>query len=92
LTNKCLLNSEIINKYKLDTYEGFNKFINKEEIEKLEQFTFDNNKSNIFKKLKEYGEKQFEEKLTNLDFNPKKDFDIFFMAAYKLILSNLNKN
>ena len=26
------LNSEIINKHKLDTYEGFNEFINKEEI------------------------------------------------------------
>ena len=31
------LNSEIINKYKLNTYEGFNNFINQEEIEKLEQ-------------------------------------------------------
>ena len=29
------LNSEIIKKYKLDSYEGFNEFINKEEIEKL---------------------------------------------------------
>ena len=84
------LNSEIINKYKLDTYEGFNEFINKEEIEKLEQFTFDDNKSKIFKILKEYEEKQFEEKITKLDFNPKKDFDNFFMAAYKLILSKLN--
>ena len=51
------LNSEIINKHKLDTYEGFNEFINKEEIEKLEQFTFDDNKSKIFKILKEYEKK-----------------------------------
>ena len=85
------LNSEIINKYKLNTYEGFNNFINQEEIEKLEQFTFDNNKSKTFKKLKEYGEKHFEEKITKDDVSPKvKDFDDFYMAAYKLILSKLN--
>ena len=85
------LNSKIINKYKLDTYKGFNEFINKEEIEKLEQFAYDNNKSKIYKKLKEYGEKQFEEKVSKDDISSKrKDFDDFFMSAYKLILSKLN--
>ena len=84
-------NNEIINKYKLDTYNDFNEFINKEEIEKLEQFNYDNNKSKTFKKLKEYGEKQFEEKISKDDISSKrKDFDDFFMAAYKLILLKLN--
>ena len=40
----AFLNSDIIKKYKLDTYKGFNEFINKEDIEKLEQFSFDDNK------------------------------------------------
>ena len=53
------LNSEIIHKYKLENYKGFNEFINKEEIEKLEHFNYANSKSKIFKKLSEYGEKKF---------------------------------
>ena len=85
------LNSEIIKKYKLDTYQGFNEFINKEEIEKLEQFTYDNIKSKIFNKLKEYEENKFEEKIEKDNISlKKKDFDDFFMASYKLILSKLN--
>ena len=87
----AFLNSEIINKYKLNTYKGFNEFINIEDIEKLEQFSYGNNNSKTFKKLKEYGEKHFEEKITKNDISSKsKDFDDFYMAAYKLILSKLN--
>ena len=82
------INNKIKKKYKLETYNGFNEFFKAEEIEKLEQFTYDDNKTNIFKKLKEFGEKQFEDKITKNDINPKrKEFDIFYMAAYKLILS-----
>jgi hypothetical protein len=83
-------NNKIKKKYKLDTYDGFNELFKAEEIEKLEQFTYDDNKTNIFKKLKEFGEKQFEDKITKNDINPKrKEFDNFYMAAYKLILSKL---
>ena len=85
-------NNEIIKKYKLDIYDGFNEFFKAEEIEKLEQFTFDNNKSTIFKTLKGYGENQFEEKISKDDISSKKkDFDNFYMAAYKLILLKLKK-
>ena len=85
------LNSDIIKKYKLNTYNGFNEFINKEEVEKLDEFSYDDNKSKTFKKLKEYEEKHFEEKISKNDISSgKKDFDDFYMAAYKLILSKLN--
>jgi len=85
------LNSEIIHKYKLENYKGFNEFINKEEIEKLEHFNYANSKSKIFKKLSEYGEKKFEEKISKDDIClKKKEFDEFFLSANKLILSKLN--
>ena len=38
----AFLNIDIIKKYKLNTYKGFNEFINKEDIEKLEQFRYEN--------------------------------------------------
>ena len=85
------LNSEIIKKYQLNTYKGFNEFINKEDIKNLEQFSYDSNNSQTYIKLKEYGENHFEEKITKNDISTKsKDFDDFYMAAYKLILSKLN--
>ena len=87
----AFINNKILKKYKLDTYEGFNNFINREEIERLEQFTFDNNSSKVFKKLKEYEEKNFEEKITKDDIAQNGSFDDFYMASYKLILSKLNK-
>ena len=83
-------NNNIKKKYKLETYNGFNDFFKEEEIEKLEQFTYDNNKTIIYKKLKEYAEKQFENKITKNDISlNKNDFDNFYMAAYKLILLKL---
>jgi len=85
-------NNEITKKYKLETYVGFSEFVKAEEIEKLEHFSYDNNKSIIFKKLKEYGEKQFEERITKNDIIiKKKDFDDFYIASYKLILSKLKE-
>ena len=92
----AFLNNEIINKYKLDNYKGFNEFINKEEIEKLEHFNYENNnKLEIFKKLREYAKKQFKERITKDDISPNKEieFDDFFKAANNLILSKLtNEN
>ena len=86
------INKEIINKYKLNEYKGFNEFFKAEEIEKLEHFFSDDNNSDVYKKLCEFEEKQFEEKITKNDISAKKkDFDKFYMAAYKLILSKLKK-
>ena len=86
------INNKIINQYKLENYNGFKEFFKAEEIEKLEQFTFDNNKSMIFKKLKEFGDNQFKDKISKDDISSKtKDFDSFYMAAYKLILLKLKK-
>ena len=83
-------NKKIKKRYKLEHYEGFKKFIKEEDIKKLEQFTYDKNKSAIFEKLKEYEENQFKEKIKKDDINiRKKDFDDFYMAAYKLVLSKL---
>ena len=48
------LNNEIIKKYKLESYEGFNEFIRVEYIKKLEQFNYDDNQLKTFKTLKEY--------------------------------------
>ena len=83
-------NKEIINKYKLNKYIGFKEFIKDEEIKKLEHFSYDDNNSDIFRKLREFEEKQFEDKITKDDINSKKKyFDNFYMAAYKIILSKL---
>ena len=91
------LNSEIIKKYKLDSYPNFNKFINSEEIEKLSQFSYDNNSSNenyknLYKNLEKYRKNKFEEKITKDDISPNKEieFDDFYKAANSLILSKLN--
>jgi len=99
--NKCnkqinaFNNKEIIDKYKLDLYQGFNEFFKDKDLLKLEKFSYDNNDSGIYeiyKKLKEYEQKKFEEKITKDDINiKKKDFDNFYIAAYKLILSKLRK-
>ena len=87
------LNSNIKKKYKLNQYNEFNEFIKSEEIEKLEHFIYDDNKSNTFKKLEEYGENHFENKINKDDISRiKKNFDDFYMAANKLILSKLKYN
>ena len=84
------LNNEIIKKYKLESYEGFNEFIRVEDIKKLEQFNYDDNQLKTFKTLKEYEYKNFEKKLTKDDISLKiNDFDDFYVASYKLILSKL---
>ena len=93
------VNSDIINKYKLKTYKyklktykGFEDFIKSEDIEKLENLSYGDNKSNgIFKILKENSENQFEDKITEGKISsPRTNFDDFYMAAYQLILSKLN--
>ena len=84
------LNSDIKKKYKLNKYNEFNDFIKAEEIEKLEQFSYGDNKSNTLKILKEYEENHFENEINKDDISSKKkDFDDFYMAANKLILSKL---
>ena len=86
------VNRDIINKYKLKTYKGFKDFIKSEDIEKLENLSYGDNKSNgIFKILKENSENQFEDKITEGKISsPRTNFDDFYMAAYQLILSKLN--
>ena len=89
------LNSNIINKYKLDTYDGFNDFIKQEEIEKLEQFSYENKESSykdIYKKLGKFKKEQFEKPITlnDISSNEEVNFDDFYMAADKLIFSNLD--
>ena len=84
------LNGDIKKRYKLNEYNGFNEFIKEEEIEKLEHFSYDDNKSNILKKLKKYEENHFQNEINKDDISSKKkDFDDFYMAANKLILSKL---
>ena len=71
--------------------DKLNKTVKHSESKKIKFGKEKDNKSQIFKKLKEYGEKQFEEKVSKDDISSKrKDFDDFFMSAYKLILSKLN--
>ena len=93
----AFLNSEIIKKYNLNAYTDFNKFFNKEETEKLELFSYDNNSSNesyknLYKNPEEHRKNQFEDKITKEDICPKKKlkFDDFYMVANNLILSKLN--
>ena len=91
----AFLNNNIINKYKLNTYVGFNDFIKPEEIEKLEQFSYENKESSykdIYKKLGEFKKEQFEKPITinDISSNDEINFDDFYMAADKLIFSNLD--
>jgi hypothetical protein len=85
------LDCDIIKKYKLKTYEGFEEFIKSEDIEKLESLNFYNVQSNeIFKILEENSKNQFNEKITEDKIrNPRKNFDDFYTASYQLILSKL---
>ena len=86
----AFLDNDIKEKFKLNQYEGFNEFIRMEDMKKLEQFNFDENQSNILMKLKECEGKHFKNKITKDDINLKRsEFDNFYMAAYKLILSKL---
>ena len=83
------LNNEIIKKYKLESYEGFNEFIRVEDIKKLEQFNYDDNQLKTFKTLKEY-EIKILKKINKNDISLKiNDFDDFYAVSYKLILSKL---
>ena len=89
------VNSDIIKKYKLKTYKGFKDFIKPEDIEKLEKLenlSYGENKSNdIFKILEENSKNQFEDKITEDKISkPRTNFDDFYIAAYQLILSKLN--
>ena len=89
------LNSEIIKKYKLDSYPNFDKFINKKEIQKLEQFSYNNSDNekykNLYKNLEEHRKNKFEEKITMDVISPNEEieFDDFYKAANNLILSKL---
>ena len=76
----------------MNNYQGFEEFIKSENIEKLENLEFGDNKSNdIFKILEENSKNEFEEKITEDKINnPRKNFDDFYRAAYQLILSKLN--
>lgn len=86
------LDSDIIDKYKLYNYQGFEEFIKSKDIEKLENSSFGDNKSNdIFKILEENSKNEFEEKITEDKIsNPRKNFDDFYRASYQLILSKLD--
>jgi hypothetical protein len=86
------LNSDIIDKFKLNAYKGFKEFIKSEDVEKLENFTFYDNKSNeMFKILEKNSKNQFKEKITEDKISkPRTNFDDFYMAAYQLILSKLD--
>ena len=66
------LNGDIKKRYKLNEYNGFNEFIKEEEIEKLEHFSYDDNKSNILKKLKKYEEYHFQNEINKDDISSKK--------------------
>ena len=86
------VDSDIIDKYKLKTYKGFEDFIKSEDIEKLENLSYGDNKSNdIFKILEENSKNQFEDKITDDKISkPRTNFDDFYRAAYQFILSKLN--
>ena len=91
----AFLDSSIIKKYKLDKYHGFDKFINQEEIKQLEQINYGNESStnkDIYKNLEKFRNAKFEKEIKMNDITKEEDinFDDFYMAAYKLILSNLN--
>ena len=91
----AFLDSSIIKKYYLDKYKGFNKLINPEEIKQLEQFSYGNEKStnkDIYKNLEKFRNEKYEKEITINDLTKEEDinFDDFYMAAFKLILSNLN--
>ena len=93
----AFLNSDIINKYKLDLYEGFKDFIKPEEIKKLEEFSInkDPKYKEIYTKLEDFKKSQFEEpiKMEDISVEDEINFDAFYLAAYKLILINLtNEN
>ena len=93
----AFLNSDIINKYKLDLYEGFKDFIKPEEIKKLEEFSInkDPKYKEIYTKLDDFKKSQFEKpiKMEDISVEDEINFDAFYLAAYKLILINLtNEN
>jgi len=91
------INRSIIDKYKLENYNDFENFINKTEIENLEQFSYKSEESNyedIYTNLEKLGKNKFSDEITEKNISKKEelDFDGFYMASYKLILSNLNKD
>ena len=92
------LKNTIKDKYDLNKYDNFDKFINF----KGEQFTNEifneiddnNNCKKIYLKLSDYQKNNFEKEQTKEDIigDNELKFDDFFMAANYLILSNLKKN
>ena len=89
--NKFLDNT-IISKYKLELYKGFKSF--KENIKEIkEKNSYEITKSNyIYEILEKLSMEQFKKKITMDDISDNEyfDFDDFYMAAHKLILSKLN--
>ena len=85
------LDDNIIKKYKLKNYKGFEEFIKSEDIEKLENLTFFDNKSNeIFKILEENSNNEFKDEISQEQISkPRNNFDDFYIAAYQLILPKL---
>ena len=85
------LDDTIIKNYKLKNYKGFDEFIKSEDVEKLENLTFFDNKSNeIFKILEENSKNEFKDEISQEQISgPRKNFDDFYIAAYQLILSKL---
>ena len=97
------LDNTIMNKYKLDKYKGkdkdndfyFTNFFNPEEMKQLKQFSYGNfntTNNDIYTNLEKFRNEKFEKQININDITNEEeiDFDNFYMAAYKLILSNLN--
>ena len=93
----AFLKSTIKDKYKLKSYNNFEKFITPKDER---QIIYDKDKSDnenyrkLYEKLEEYSKEEFSKEiiLDDIGKNGKVNFDDFYKASYNLILSNLSKN
>jgi len=89
------INKESINKYKLNSYADFSKFIKNDELINIFKIDYrvktleDDYFNNSFKVIEKYKKENFQN-INLKDFNIKKfGIDNFYVASYNLTLSNL---